>query len=127
MRSLVVRLELHLHPRELVDLPFPPLVFPLDQLGQERVRRRLQDAAEKALAAKVDELSAQVGPLFDQGDYASALTALAGLRAPVDTFFDQVMVMAEDDAVRRNRLALLNRLRNLFLRVADISLLPTAG
>ncbi|MBE02985.1 MAG: glycine--tRNA ligase subunit beta [Euryarchaeota archaeon] len=88
---------------------------------------RLQDAAEKALAAKVDELSAQVGPLFDQGDYASALTALAGLRAPVDTFFDQVMVMAEDDAVRRNRLALLNRLRNLFLRVADISLLPTGG
>ena len=45
----------------------------------------------------------------------------------MDNFFDEVMVMADDDAIRNNRLALLNRLRNLFLRVADISLLPTAG
>jgi len=87
----------------------------------------LQDTAEKTLAAKVEEQAQKVLPLFEQGDYASALTSLASLREPIDIFFDEVMVMAADEAVRNNRLALLNRLRNLFLRVADISLLPTAG
>jgi len=87
----------------------------------------LQDTAEKTLAAKVEEQAQKVLPLFEQGDYASALTSLASLREPIDIFFDEVMVMADDEAVRNNRLALLNRLRNLFLRVADISLLPTAG
>ena len=79
------------------------------------------------LAEQVDQQAAKVLPLFENGDYASALSSLASLRAPVDNFFDEVMVMADDEAVRNNRLALLNRLRNLFLRVADISLLPTAG
>ena len=45
----------------------------------------------------------------------------------MDNFFDEVMVMADDEAVRNNRLAMLNLLRNLFLRVADISVLPTAS
>ncbi|KPQ30753.1 MAG: glycyl-tRNA synthetase beta chain [Marinobacter excellens HL-55] len=98
-----------------------------DSIGETVDSALLQDASEKTLAAKVDELADKVLPLFEQGDYASALTALANLREPVDTFFDEVMVMADDEAVRNNRLALLNRLRNLFLRVADISLLPTAG
>ncbi len=62
-------------------------------------------------------------PLFAEGDYQAALTELAGLRDTVDTFFDDVMVMADNIALRRNRLALLNQLRNLFLQVADISLL----
>lgn len=84
----------------------------------------LQDSAEVALAGQVDALASQVSPLFDKGDYATALSALASLRGPVDAFFEEVMVMAEDAAVRDNRLALLNRLRNLFLRVADISVLP---
>ena len=79
------------------------------------------------MAEQVDQQAAKVLPLFENGDYASALSSLASLRAPVDNFFDEVMVMADDEAVRNNRLALLNRLRNLFLRVADISLLPTAG
>ncbi len=98
-----------------------------DSIGESVNNALLQDASEKTLAAKVDELADKVLPLFEQGDYASALTSLANLREPVDTFFDEVMVMADDEAVRNNRLALLNRLRNLFLRVADISLLPTAG
>jgi len=98
-----------------------------DSIGEAVDNSLLQDAAEKTLAAKVEEQAQKVLPLFEQGDYASALTSLASLREPVDTFFDEVMVMADDDAVRNNRLALLNRLRNLFLRVADISLLPTAG
>ena len=87
----------------------------------------LQDAAEQSLARHVEQQAEQVLPLFEQGDYGAALQSLASLREPVDTFFDEVMVMADDDAVRDNRLALLNRLRNLFLRVADISLLPSAG
>lgn len=98
-----------------------------DSIGENVDASLLQDSAEKALAERVDQQAAKVLPLFENGDYASALSSLASLREPVDNFFDEVMVMAEDDAIRNNRLALLNRLRNLFLRVADISLLPTAG
>ncbi len=98
-----------------------------DSIGETVDASLLQDSAEKALAEQVDQQSARVLPLFENGDYASALSSLASLREPVDSFFDEVMVMADDEAIRNNRLALLNRLRNLFLRVADISLLPTAG
>jgi len=58
-----------------------------------------------------------------QGDYSAALTELAGLRAAVDAFFDNVMVMADDEAVKNNRLALLKQLQGLFIGIADISLL----
>ena len=54
-------------------------------------------------------------------DYTAALRVLAELRAPVDRFFDDVMVMTDDDAVRRNRLVLLGELRTLFLGIADVS------
>lgn len=81
----------------------------------------LQDGAERDLAIAVKALSAQVAPLYVAGDYAAALTALASLREPVDRFFTEVMVMADDPAVRANRLRLLSWLRALFLRVADIS------
>ncbi len=84
---------------------------------------RLREPAEIALANAVGALAVQVRPLIDRGDYSAALMALASLRAPVDTFFDQVMVMADDPEVRANRLALLRQLRDLFLEVADISLL----
>lgn len=83
----------------------------------------LSEAAEKALAAAVAELETALAPLFEARDYTPALTRLAALRPRVDAFFDEVMVMAEDAAVRANRLALLARLRALFLQVADISLL----
>jgi glycyl-tRNA synthetase beta chain len=81
----------------------------------------LSEAAEKALAEQITAMEAEVMPLFDKRDYEPALAQLAGLREVVDTFFDDVMVMADDEAVRNNRLALLNGLRGLFLRVADLS------
>ncbi len=98
-----------------------------DHIGETVDTSLLQDSAEQRLAEQVEQQAGKVVPLSEQGDYASALRSLASLREPVDSFFDEVMVMAEDDATRNNRLALLNRLRNLFLRVADISLLPSAG
>ncbi len=93
------------------------------QLNAEVDSALLQDAAEQALAAQVADLETRLAPLFAAGDYQQALTALANLREVVDSFFDQVMVMAEDEALRLNRLTLLSRLRALFLQVADISLL----
>ncbi len=62
-------------------------------------------------------------PLFAHGEYQLALTELAALREAVDTFFDKVMVMADDEALKLNRLTLLARLQALFLQAADISLL----
>ncbi len=81
----------------------------------------LQEAAETALYEAVMSCRHAVMPLFAEGRYREALDALASLRDPVDAFFDQVMVMADDDAVRRNRLALLASLQALFLEVADIA------
>lgn len=86
----------------------------------------LTEAAEKSLADAIASKRASTQPLFDQSEYKSALTNLADLQKPVDAFFDQVMVMAEDEALRNNRLALLQQLRALFLEVADISLLVPA-
>ncbi len=84
----------------------------------------LQESPEQTLAEAVIHCQQQVAPLFAAGEYQQALDTLATLREPVDTFFDQVMVMADDEAVRRNRLALLASLQALFLEVADISQLP---
>ena len=81
------------------------------------------EPAEKALAEAVLALRTEVQPLIAQGDYTAVLDKLANLRAPVDSFFDNVMVNAEDPALRQNRLAILNTLQDLFLQVADISLL----
>lgn len=81
----------------------------------------LQEEAEQTLAARVDELAETVRPFLDNGDYTQALTSLAALRESVDGFFDDVMVMTDDAALRVNRLALLSRLQKLFLEVADIS------
>lgn len=81
------------------------------------------EPAEKALAEAVLALRTEVQPLITKGDYTAVLDKLANLRAPVDSFFDNVMVNAEDPALRQNRLAILNTLQGLFLQVADISLL----
>jgi len=81
----------------------------------------LQEDAEKVLAKALSEKGSEVAPLFEKGDYEAYLLALSSLRESIDAFFDNVMVMADDDAVKQNRLALLNQLRNLFLQVADIS------
>ena len=81
------------------------------------------EPAEKALAEAVLALHTEVQPLIAKGDYTAVLDKLANLRAPVDNFFDNVMVNAEDPALRQNRLAILNTLQDLFLQVADISVL----
>ena len=66
-------------------------------------------------------MSELVTPMLLNGDYENTLKSLAALREPVDTFFDEVMVMADDEAIKSNRLSLLTRLQHLFLQVADIS------
>jgi len=82
---------------------------------------RFQAGAEQALG----EALARVAPLAQadmlQGHFASALSHLATLRAPVDTFFDDVMVMVDDPTIRQNRLALLSELHRVMNQVADIS------
>ena len=80
----------------------------------------LREPAELALAEAVEAAYAETGPALAQGDYVSVLTRLAALRAPVDAFFDAVMVNADDPAVRANRLALLKRLADRLGSVAAI-------
>jgi glycyl-tRNA synthetase beta chain len=86
----------------------------------------LKEDAEKVLAAAVARKADEVKPLFASRQYTEALAALADLQEPVDAFFDHVMVMCDDQALQQNRLALLQQLRELFLQVADISLLVPA-
>ena len=81
----------------------------------------LVEVPEQRLAERIAELGARVEPLAQARDYVAILETLAELREDVDAFFDEVMVMAEDPATRRNRLQLLRSLAALFLRVADIS------
>ncbi|MDH2267544.1 glycine--tRNA ligase subunit beta [Serratia marcescens] len=83
----------------------------------------LKDAAEIQLATHLVVLRDKLQPYFAAGNYQEALVELAALREPVDAFFDNVMVMADDAEVRVNRLTLLSKLRELFLQVADISVL----
>ena len=82
---------------------------------------RFEEPSEKQLAAEIERLSTLVEPLLGKRDYAGVLNNLATLREPVDAFFDDVLVMAENLETRANRLALLRNLRQLFLNVADIS------
>ena len=81
------------------------------------------EAAEKQLAATINELAPLAQQQFNAGDFSSSLATLAGAKAPVDAFFNDVMVMAEDPAVRNNRLALLQQLHQSMNQVADLSLL----
>ncbi|WP_049723020.1 glycine--tRNA ligase subunit beta [Gilvimarinus polysaccharolyticus] len=86
----------------------------------------LKEPAEQQLAEAIADKAQRVQPLFAARRYADVLAELATLRAPIDTFFDDVMVMADDEALKNNRLALLAQLRGLFLQVADISALAPA-
>ena len=81
----------------------------------------LQEDAEKALHAAMQTVLPQAQTLFEAGDYTASLQALAVLRAPVDAFFDGVMVNAEQSDVRLNRLGLLKTLHLAMNRVADLS------
>jgi glycyl-tRNA synthetase beta chain len=85
-----------------------------------------QDTAEVELANQILALEKLINPLLKQRDYNAVLENLAGLREAVDQFFEDVMVMAEDETLRHNRLALLSKLQQLFMNVADISLLAPA-
>jgi glycyl-tRNA synthetase beta chain len=84
-------------------------------------RARFQDAEEHALLDALEQAETALTPLLGDKQYDQVLATLAELRPSVDAFFDQVLVNAEDRALRANRLALLQRLGNLFLQVADIS------
>ena len=86
-------------------------------------RELLREAAEHALLDTLAAVAPQAQGAFARGDYTTALKALAALKGPVDAFFDQVMVNAEDPALRANRLALLGELHQAMNRVADISCL----
>ncbi len=92
-----------------------------DPTGLNVATPLLEQDAERALHNALENARKKVGPMLEQRRYAEILNELADLRDPVDRFFDDVMVMAEDDAVRNNRLAMLSELRDLFLDVADIS------
>jgi len=81
----------------------------------------LQEAAERALAEALATVGPQADQRFEQQDYAGSLKTLAALKAPVDAFFDGVMVNADDPALRANRQALLKRLHEAMNRVADLS------
>ncbi len=80
-----------------------------------------EDKAESDLHAAVLSAAEDAAPLLEQRNYTVLLRRLARLKAPIDRFFDEVLVMAEDERLRANRLALLGDVRELFLRVADIS------
>ncbi|HEX9772491.1 MAG TPA: glycine--tRNA ligase subunit beta [Steroidobacteraceae bacterium] len=84
----------------------------------------LRDPAEQVLCEQVLAVARQVEPKFAAREYTEALRLLAALRKAVDDFFDGVMVMDEDPALRTNRLALLQRIQSLFLHAADLSRLP---
>ncbi len=81
----------------------------------------LHDEAEKQLANSISKIETIVKPLFAENNYCDALQSLASLRDPIDKFFDEVMVMTDDESIKMNRLALLNSVNNLFLETADIS------
>ncbi len=85
----------------------------------------LTEPAEQALAAALARVSPQADAAFAAGDYTASLQTLAALKVPVDAFFEQVMVNAEDPAMRANRLALLAALQKAMNRVADLSRLVT--
>lgn len=91
------------------------------EVGAQADPARFVEAAEKALFNALAEIAPQADAAFDTGDYTASLQKLAALKAPVDAFFDSVMVNADDPALKANRLALLNQLHRTMNRVADLS------
>jgi glycyl-tRNA synthetase beta chain len=86
-------------------------------------RERLVEKAERTLADAIEQMRARISPMQEAQDYQGMLATLAELRGAVDRFFDEVMVLDEDPALRANRLALLRSLEELFLATADIACL----
>ena len=96
-------------------------------IGERIDERLLEEDAERKLAGEIPRTAAKVEKLREARDYEGALLEIARLRAAVDAFFDKVMVMVEDEKVRRNRLALLQTLLNEFSTIADFSEIVTEG
>jgi len=94
-----------------------------EELYQSFDTELASEAAEKELASVFNLVKTKVTPLTEDKNYQAALTELAQLKQPIDEFFDNVMVMADDEKVKINRLTLLNEIRNSFLAIADISVL----
>ena len=91
------------------------------QIASDIDPKLLHEPAEQALAAAVRDVIPRANAQFDAGDYTGSLQTLAALHDPVDAFFESVMVNAEDESLRRNRLALLRTLHQAMNRVADLS------
>ena len=102
----------------------------LEQAGDTAVSEidvnSLKIDAERCLFDEVVEIESVIDELLAKRDYPAVLKRLAGLRPALDRFFDDVMVMVDDESLKANRLALLNRLRTLFLRIADVAKLGRA-
>lgn len=94
-----------------------------DKISKKIDSDKLIFAEERALFEEINALEKEIKPLLEDGDYASSLEVLARLRDPVDAFFDAVLVMDKDPALRINRLSLLASLKDLFDRIADLSVL----
>ena len=109
--------------------PDPAVEYPVDYLHSADMaagrvdESMLEDGAERELYDRLGNLGPKVEERLKAGDYGATMHLLATLRDSVDAFFDAVLVMTDDEAVRANRLALLGRIRSLFLETADISLL----
>ncbi len=87
----------------------------------------LTEPAERELYEAFERIIAGAGPLIEKGDYGSALETVAELKAPIDTFFDGVMVMVEDEQLRNNRLALLTEIAKFFKKIADFSFIGSTA
>ena len=84
-----------------------------------------KNPAERLLFDALESAQLEVGSLLARSDFAGALESMARLKPMIDSFFDSVLVMDKDDSVKRNRLALLTRTRDLFARVADFRKIQT--
>jgi glycyl-tRNA synthetase beta chain len=87
----------------------------------------LEEDEEKKLFLAYRDVEKRVMPLFEKGDYAGALQVLTQLKTPIDTFFDKVMVMVEDEKLRNNRLGLLRAIAGIFSRIADFSFIGSTA
>lgn len=92
------------------------------ELKEERPDEKLfADPHEKALFDLSEKIAPQIKTHWQHGDYEKVFTTLASIKETIDTFFDKVMVMVEDEKLKRNRLILLNTVRGLYYQIADLS------
>lgn len=91
------------------------------------IKKDLKEKAEKDLFNKADQVEKEVNELVSKGDYHRVLEIMSGLKAPIDTFFDDVMVMVDDEKLRNNRLGLLRKVAGMFSNVADFSFIGSTA